>query len=87
MRKNKPEWMLFRAVHGMLPKNKLRARMIERLKIYPGPVHLETDLPEDAQSIVPAHQGPDPKFAGKIKRIKRRSKRNLVPNPQISDDE
>ena len=31
---NKPDWMVREAILGMLPKNKLRARMIKRLKIY-----------------------------------------------------
>lgn len=29
----KPDWVLRKAVMGMLPKNKLRAKMIKRLKI------------------------------------------------------
>jgi len=33
------------AVYGMLPKNKLRARMITRLKLYKGPEHPHTSAP------------------------------------------
>eukprot|EP00611_Tribonema_gayanum_P026990 TRINITY_DN6550_c0_g1_i1.p1 TRINITY_DN6550_c0_g1~~TRINITY_DN6550_c0_g1_i1.p1 ORF type:complete len:150 (-),score=30.56 TRINITY_DN6550_c0_g1_i1:44-493(-) len=35
----RPEEILRRAVMGMLPKNKLRSRMILQLKIYEGPAH------------------------------------------------
>lgn len=34
--KKNPKKVLEKAVMGMLPKNKLRARMIKNLKIYPG---------------------------------------------------
>jgi large subunit ribosomal protein L13 len=36
LRRDKPEEIIKRAVMGMLPKNKLRARMIARLKIVAG---------------------------------------------------
>jgi large subunit ribosomal protein L13 len=39
-----PDRILQNAVRGMLPKNKLQDRMIERLKIYTGPKH-----PHEAQ--------------------------------------
>lgn len=39
MMQTKPEQILRRAVSGMLPKNKLRDRRLERLKIYPNEVH------------------------------------------------
>lgn len=35
----RPEKVLYLAVKGMLPKNKLRARMLKRLKIYSGAKH------------------------------------------------
>ena len=35
----KPEWVIWHAVKGMLPKNKLGRRMIKRLKVYRGPEH------------------------------------------------
>ena len=35
----KPEEVLFRAVRGMLPKNKLGRKMIKKLKIYKGTEH------------------------------------------------
>jgi large subunit ribosomal protein L13 len=35
----RPEEVLRKAVKGMLPKNKLAARQIVKLKIYAGPVH------------------------------------------------
>ena len=37
--KEKPEWVLIRTVRGMLPKNKLRNKVITRLKIYRGAEH------------------------------------------------
>jgi len=37
--KSKPERILFLAVQGMLPKNKLRARYLKHLKIYAGAEH------------------------------------------------
>lgn len=42
-----PERIIERAVKGMLPKNRLRARMLRRLKVYPGPSH-----PHQAQVLV-----------------------------------
>ena len=41
----KPDWMIREAVLGMLPKNKLRKRMVKRLKVYFGDQH-----PHAAQS-------------------------------------
>jgi Ribosomal protein L13 len=37
--RGRPEELLRRAVMGMLPKNKLRDRMILQLRIYEGPSH------------------------------------------------
>jgi large subunit ribosomal protein L13 len=45
MMETKPERMLERVISGMLPKNKLRARMMKRIRIYRGDGH-----PHDAQS-------------------------------------
>lgn len=39
VRARKPELIIKSAVSGMLPKNKLRARMLERLYIYKGDSH------------------------------------------------
>ena len=39
LRKDKPEQIIFRAVKGMLPKNKLADKMISKLKVYKGPAH------------------------------------------------
>jgi large subunit ribosomal protein L13 len=36
MMKEHPERIIFHAVSGMLPKNKLRAKMLKRLRLYPG---------------------------------------------------
>jgi large subunit ribosomal protein L13 len=39
MRKKKPEQIVIHAVKGMLPKNKLGAKMIKKLKVYPDENH------------------------------------------------
>jgi len=35
----KPDFLILQAIKGMLPKNKLRARHLKRIKIYPGENH------------------------------------------------
>ncbi len=47
LRQKKPEFIIKNAVRGMLPKNKLAAQMISKLKIYAGEKH-----PHEAQSPV-----------------------------------
>ena len=42
LKERKPEAMLREAVLGMLPKNKLRARMAKKLRIYVGEQHPHT---------------------------------------------
>ena len=37
--KNSPEFVLMKAVKGMLPHNILGASLIKKLKVYPGPLH------------------------------------------------
>ncbi|MDR0397669.1 MAG: 50S ribosomal protein L13 [Candidatus Nomurabacteria bacterium] len=39
MRKETPERIIISAVYGMLPKNKLQADRLQRLKIFPGAEH------------------------------------------------
>lgn len=39
MQSKKPEFIIYHAVKGMLPKNKLGSRMITRLKVYTGSEH------------------------------------------------
>lgn len=39
MKENKPDQIIYHSVRGMLPKNKLRDRMLKRLKIYTGSEH------------------------------------------------
>ncbi|MEK9178492.1 MAG: 50S ribosomal protein L13 [Patescibacteria group bacterium] len=39
LRVRKPEDIIIHAVKGMLPQNKLRQIMINRLKVFPGPEH------------------------------------------------
>lgn len=43
-RKNKPEFIIQHSVKGMLPKNRLAAGMLKRLKVYAGSEH-----PHEAQ--------------------------------------
>jgi large subunit ribosomal protein L13 len=45
--------ILRKAVHGMLPKNKLRARQGLKLRIFPGTKHFHEDLvPQDSPSVI-----------------------------------
>jgi large subunit ribosomal protein L13 len=37
--KKSPERVIIHAVHGMLPKNKLGAKLLKKLRVYPGEVH------------------------------------------------
>ena len=46
LRREKPEFIIKKAVTGMLPDNKLRRKSIRRLKIYKGDLH-----PHSAQNI------------------------------------
>ena len=39
VRKNKPEFILTHAVKGMLPKNRLEAKMLTKLRVFAGPTH------------------------------------------------
>ncbi|KAI5477396.1 50S ribosomal protein l13 [Pseudohyphozyma bogoriensis] len=39
MMEKTPEEIIRKAVSGMLPKNRLRAKRLDRLKIFPGPEH------------------------------------------------
>ncbi|MCK9314586.1 MAG: 50S ribosomal protein L13 [Verrucomicrobia bacterium] len=39
LRETKPEWLIWHAVKGMLPKNRLGKRLITKLKVYAGPSH------------------------------------------------
>ncbi|MGC8744808.1 MAG: 50S ribosomal protein L13 [Verrucomicrobiia bacterium] len=47
VRQRKPEFLIWHAVKGMLPKNRLADRLITKLKIYKGPNH-----PHSAQNPV-----------------------------------
>jgi len=42
LRETKPEWLIWHAVKGMLPKNRLGKRLITKLKVYAGPSHPHT---------------------------------------------
>jgi large subunit ribosomal protein L13 len=47
MLRRKPEWVIERAVKGMLPKNTLGRQMAKKLRVYAGPDHPhEAQLPE-----------------------------------------
>lgn len=39
LRQTKPEWVIWHAVKGMLPHNRMGNKLITKLKIYSGPSH------------------------------------------------
>ena len=39
MRERHPEFIIERAVKGMLPKNRIAARMLKKLRVFAGPTH------------------------------------------------
>jgi large subunit ribosomal protein L13 len=39
MREHRPEFIIQHAVKGMLPKNRLAAKMLTKLRVFPGPDH------------------------------------------------
>jgi large subunit ribosomal protein L13 len=39
VRRDKPEFILMHAVKGMLPKNRLAAKMLTKLRVFPGAEH------------------------------------------------
>ena len=51
LRAAKADWMVREAVLGMLPKNKLRKRMVKRLKVYFGNSHPHTAQQPEAIQI------------------------------------
>jgi large subunit ribosomal protein L13 len=48
MRAHRPEFIIMHAVKGMLPKNRIAAKMLTKLRVFPGPAHTHT-----AQNPVP----------------------------------
>lgn len=42
MRAKHPEWLIYHAVKGMLPKNRLGDRLLTKLKVYRGSAHPHT---------------------------------------------
>lgn len=42
MREKHPEWLIYHAVKGMLPKNRLGDRLLTKLKVYRGSAHPHT---------------------------------------------
>ena len=39
VRRKKPEFIIMQAVKGMLPKNRLAAKMLTKLRVFPGATH------------------------------------------------
>ena len=39
VRARTPEKLIMKAVHGMIPKNRLGSRLLTKLIVYPGPAH------------------------------------------------
>jgi large subunit ribosomal protein L13 len=47
MRQRHPEFIVEHAVKGMLPKNRIAARMLTKLRVFAGPAHShEANSPE-----------------------------------------
>ena len=47
MRERHPEFIIERSVKGMLPKNRIAARMLKKLRVFAGPTHThEAGQPE-----------------------------------------
>ena len=79
----KPEWVIEKAVRGMLPKNSLGRSMIKKLHVVPGAEH-----PHQAQQPVPYTLGQPPVWEGlpdKQPRPPRRSKATTAPTPDKPD--
>ncbi|MBI5384053.1 MAG: 50S ribosomal protein L13 [Verrucomicrobia bacterium] len=55
VRARTPERLIMHAVHGMVPKNRLGARMLTKLKVYKGTSHLDK-----TGTAIHAAQKPDP---------------------------
>lgn len=51
MQEKYPERMIFAAVRGMLPKNRLGRKMIKKLKVYAGPDHPHTAQAPESLSL------------------------------------
>lgn len=51
MREKKPEQMITDAVSGMIPKNKLRAKIMKKLKVYGGAEHPHTSQNPETLSL------------------------------------
>jgi len=47
-RKNKPEYLMWHAVRGMLPRNRLGREQLKKMKVYAGESH-----PHEAQTPIP----------------------------------
>jgi large subunit ribosomal protein L13 len=53
VRATHPERLILHAVKGMLPKNRLAARLLTKLKVYKGPEHPHTA--QKPAALAPAH--------------------------------
>lgn len=51
MLSRRPEWVIRRAVKGMLPKTALGREMIQKLRVYPGPDHPHDGLSPEPLEI------------------------------------
>jgi len=76
----KPEWVIEKAVRGMLPKNSLGRSMIKKLHVVPG-----TEHPHQAQQPVPYTLGQPPVWEGLPQKqprpTRRASKVTTAPTP------
>ncbi|KAI3662066.1 hypothetical protein MP638_005514 [Amoeboaphelidium occidentale] len=75
MQQKTPERIIYNAVYGMLPKNKLRTRRVGRLLIFPDDKH------PYAANITKFHEDPD------LETISRRLWQNMTPEEFIKANE
>jgi hypothetical protein len=75
MQQKTPERIIYNAVYGMLPKNKLRTRRVGRLLIFPDDKH------PYAANITKFHEDPD------LETISRRLWQNMTPEEFIKFNE
>ena len=51
MREKKPEYIIYHAVKGMLPKKRLGRQLLKKLKVYAGPEHPHIAQKPEALSL------------------------------------
>lgn len=59
MMERKPEWVVEKAVRGMLPKNRLGRKMAKKLRVYAGPEHPHGSQAPQTYELDVRKVGPD----------------------------